>query len=179
MSTELTLPVDVCGLCEGALIVTERTLGRDNDEIWTEEACPRCLSVPVNDALQAFARGWLGNHQCEVLWSWPESLGSPWRDPDGGPILPLGQDAGLDLGLRWSAELLSCTVGEVRRAIESHDAANRWGYLRWPGGFSEPSGTCAGMPIAPLREAIDTIPARVPLRLRAARALKLCIEDAP
>ena len=158
---ELTLPSDVCD-----------------------------LSAPVDEALQAFAREWLGNHQCEVLWSWPESLGSPWRGPSGDPILPLYLPAGFDLGVRWLAHrhqvhehwgmrrsglsfsLLYCQPTRRPKFEYGWELDGAAGSMKFP---YDKSVITYGIPIP----ALATVPKDAPPRLRAARAVVLCIEATP
>lgn len=175
MPDEDSTTADVCARCEGELFTIERSLGRDNDEVIHESACRRCLSVPVDDVLRAFAREWLGDDpwkSARTLEGWHVPGRGDWSDYG----VPLYLPAGMDLGLRWLAHLVGLRCGLAAPGWEEADDMGTWELAGSPGGIQfapEADGMACVVPV------LDAIPADAPLRLRAARALKLCIEAAP
>ena len=159
-----------CSLCHGTLL---RTIGQhDTDSV----PCPECLSVPVDHALRVFAQEWLGDSP----WKSARTL-TGWHVPteDGSLMygVPLYLPAGMDLGVRWLAP-----TGALGVRWYVSISGVRW-RLSWRDGYGEDRSRLYG----PVRvgtslvshvhaPALATIPTDAPPRLRAARALKLCIE---
>lgn len=181
----LTLPSDVCGLCGGTLLVGPRIADQ------TVGPCPRCLSLPVDGALMAFVREWLGFD----LWDNPDGVG-PWDSGDyNGDRVPLYLPAGTDLGVRWLAKRNQFTDTDAPRFRWLRallDGPVMWSLSVWHDDpdrarcaffaadghkvVRQHAGERRPLVIVP---GLATIPTDAPPRLRAARALKLCIEAAP
>ncbi len=164
-----TTSTEGCGLCGETLQVGPRIADQ------TVGPCPRCLSVLVDDALRAFAREWLGFN----VWAYTGHA-QPWYGSQSQGmaryVLPLYLPAGMDLGVRWLAHRLDgAGRGQWGRLL---DRAHLWslygGHTGARDGFVF-GPTVVGAPdiVVP---ALATIPADAPPRLRAARALALCLE---
>ena len=167
-----------CSLCEGALIVTERTLGRDNDEIWTEEACPRCLSVPVDIVSRAFAVEWAGTTAlpwdcCEPPWCVRWERGREFGLLD---VVPLYTTAGMSLGVGLLAHEHGSDA--VRLHVDLFDACD----TRWDWPMDDAKRSLQTVLARRLSTSVDELMRLLlalpdaPPRLRAARLVALCLE---
>lgn len=171
-------PVEGCSLCGGTLWWVLKLAGA--------LPCPACLSLPVNGKLLAFVREQSGFADLWDAADHFDKTGEPWvLWKEGGNVgrrvIPLYVPTGMDLGLRWLAHRLQ---GEGRTEWGSMDR-NVWALgIRGPraeDGYwfgPEDTGTAEDPSVDMVVPALATIP-DAPFRLRAARALKLCIEAKP